>query len=69
MDLFWSAVGCHGFFLLIGSFWFLHKWEKDRSVIFRICLFVPALMVSIMLNFLLSLRKLPYTHFWAIFKP
>ena len=33
MDLFWSAVGCHGFFLLIGSFWFLHKWEKDRSVI------------------------------------
>ena len=40
MDLFWRR--CHGFFLMIESFWFLHKWEKE-SVIFRICLFVPEL--------------------------
>ena len=63
MDLFWRR--CHGFFLMIESFWFLHKWEKE-SVIFRICLFVPELSDGF------HHAQLPstyYSHFLTIFKP
>ena len=63
MDLFLRR--CHGFFLMIESFWFLHKWEKE-SVIFRICLFVPELSDGF------HHAQLPstyYSHFLTIFKP